>query len=179
LAQLIASYRWKDRKLGPANARLSVAKLFQGTAYDNIRRTSEELSYEIFLLSILLERQFRELSKFKYIDRIKDYIYFSTFSIMAKTLTENGLAWDNPELLRYLEAGGADDAKLWRMLAKKCIDHIYAEYKRAERAYRKKTGIALSLNNYFKSPSDIERLMSKKCPGEMGRISKKLVKSIG
>jgi hypothetical protein len=178
MAQLIASYRWNDKKLGPANARLSVAKLFQGTAYDSIRKTSEESAYKIYLVSLIVDQCFKELSKYKYVNSIKAYTYYTTFALVVRALTECGAPWDAPEFTEFLESDEISDLKLWRALVKRGMDHIYEQYKMAVRSYRKKTGVYLSLNNYFKSPSDIEKILIKPVPPLMKKISRTLLMSM-
>lgn len=153
MAQLIASYKWKDKKLGPANARLSVAKLFYGVAYDIIRKTSAELAYKIFLLSRLYDECWNQISSRKYNSKIKAHFYFAAFSLIIKAFEHIKVEWDKTNLIEQIEKDEVQDLSLWKRLLKACVDRIYDKYRVEDRRYKKKEGTHLSMNNYFKSAS--------------------------
>ena len=60
LAQLIASYHWDNAELGPAKAKLSVTKLFDPSAYEQVRKTNPELAFQLFLVNENLEQAYAE-----------------------------------------------------------------------------------------------------------------------
>lgn len=178
MAQLIAAYKLNDKKLGPANARLSVAQLFHGTAYDNIRKTPIELVYKIFLLSKLYDECWSQLSGKKYSRKIRSHFYFAGFSLMIKALEQFKVTWDKIDLFERIEKDSFKDIRLWKRLLKSCVDHIYNRYRIEDCQYKKKEGNHLSMNNYFKSVSYMDKLMSLPMPADIKKATKDIAKNI-
>ena len=77
LTQLIASYYWNRKGLGPATAKHSLGELFEGNAYNIIRQTPPELAYQLFLVDDCLDVSCRDLAA------QKQYIYWT----LANNLT--------------------------------------------------------------------------------------------
>lgn len=178
MAQLIACYKWKDKKLGPANAKLSVAQLFLGAAYDNIRKTSIDLAYKIFILSRLYDACWNQLSGKKYSRKIKAHFYFAGFSLIIRAFELLKVEWDKTGLIEQIEKDEVQNLNSWKRLLKACVDHIYDKYKIEDRRYKKKEGTHLSMNNYFKSGSYMDKLMLLPMPSYVKEIAKNISKNI-
>jgi hypothetical protein len=90
LTQLIASYYWSKRKLGPAVAK-NVADLFEASIYEAICETTPELAFQIDLLDSDLWECERDLATEKvYIRKLKSYGHFAVFAVAVRALQEVG-----------------------------------------------------------------------------------------
>lgn len=163
LIQIISCYYFNDKNLGPANARLSVSELFFGNAYEKIKKTSEEVVYNLYLFSQVLEECFLQLPPKKY-KKLKPYLFLTTLSYIFYIFKSKDLDWKSAKTTNYFKEKYKENLKDWIQLIKKCVDNIYEHYDQASRAAKKRTGYELSLNNYFKSHTDINRIFSKPIP---------------
>ena len=60
LAQLISSYDWDSKLLGPVPAKARLGALFEGKSYELIKKTKPELAYRLYLLGQVLENSIKE-----------------------------------------------------------------------------------------------------------------------
>ena len=180
--QLISSFHWSKPRLGPAVAK-NVADLFEGELYDSIRETPVELVFQLYLLDEVLWEGRSELSKHKvYIRNLKSYEYFALFSLAVRALTEIGAKWGNPNLTtqfhgQWPEYNSKHYDNHWRKLAKACIDHIVAAFKKEARQYSGIDGQELTYANYFKSQSSVARMLKAGLPREIKRCARAALKS--
>jgi len=177
LAQLIASYYWDDKKLGPAIAKKSVGDLFVGTAYDHIRVTPPELAYQMWLVAGIVDDSFKQLAEDeRYIESLSGHSRQALFALVAKVLSSSGAPWGKAEFTVLLEDHYTNWDKIegrWRRLTKGCIKHIYSHYKRAARVFRRREEYELTLNNYFKTPSDVGRIFKRSSPRDLVTLARK------
>src|SRR5262245_55723642 len=64
LMQLIACFYW-DSSLGPVVAKRELGQLFDGKYYDQIKRVSPEIAYQLYLLQIIIQDCVWNLAKSK------------------------------------------------------------------------------------------------------------------
>ena len=62
LAQLISSYDWDSKLLGPVPAKARLGELFEGKSYELIKKTKPELAYQLYLLGQVLENSVKQLA---------------------------------------------------------------------------------------------------------------------
>lgn len=169
LAQFIASYYVKNKTLGPAIAKVSVSGIFEEKPYAVIRETSTELAYQIYLLSKILNRTFKDLSsKRKYIKNYSGHIKFALFSVLVILLKSEKAKWNKDKFTKFLEEHDGYmsmiNKKLWEKLVKGAIDHINQFYKEEKKKYKKQKGKELTFNNYFKSKTYVEKILDSRMP---------------
>ena len=98
LTQLIASYYWDKRHLGPAVAKGSLGELFDGKPYEVIQTTSPELAYQLYLLDLILDDCVGRLSGTKrYIQAMATHMWYTLFAICVKALQQSGARWGHSE----------------------------------------------------------------------------------
>jgi hypothetical protein len=178
LTQLIASYHWNQKHLGPVPAKRGSGELFEEKPYEIIRNTSPELVYQIYLLSDVLDAHLRELSVSKrYIEELATYLRLALFSIWVKALQGSGTKFGSAEMTASLESGAYPGHK-WRIFCKSGIDLIRALYKSEAKRYRLKEGRDLTLANFSKAQEYIGRLLSKPLPQHFRRLGRQLAASL-
>lgn len=181
LTQLIASYYWSKPRLGPAAAK-KVAELFEGEAYETIRETSPELVFQIHLLDSDLWECEGDLAREKvYIHNLKTYAYFAVFALAVRALQEMGAKWGDPTLTEHLHGQEKDWEltyyRLWKKLAKACIDHVHAAFMKESRKYSRQEGEKLTYANYFKNQSYIVRMLKSPLSGDLKRYTRAVLKA--
>jgi hypothetical protein len=166
LMQLVGSFYWSKKQLGPAVAKASLGSLFDDDSYSIIRKTDLEVVYQIYLVNKILQHCFNLISQTKrYVANLKGYSNLSLFSLCVRTLESVERDWGKPQLTAVLEKHAEETPTAWRHLTKVAIDHIWHEYKRAALAYRRSQEKELTLLNYFKS----QRYMGKLLHGPVPR----------
>ena len=178
--QLISCFHWSKARLGPAVAK-NVSDLFEGELYDNIREMPPELAFQLYLLDLALSKSRSELSKDKaYIRNLMRYEYFSLFSLVVRALTDAGVKWAEPVFTTQLQDLLEDYPKrftLWRKLAKACIDHIVAAFKKEAIEYSRREGQSLTYANYFKNQSSVARMLKVALPSEIKKCARAVLKT--
>jgi len=171
LAQLMASYYWDKKQVGPARAKVSVSELFDEKAYGIIQGTSPELAYQIYLLGKILDDAFKLLAlRKRYIRNLGGHSKFTLFSLVVRALQAAGSRWGHGQFTTWLETQAEGKRKPWAKMVKPSIDHIYGFYRREAVAYRKTEGKELTFNNYFKSERYVGRIFSAPVPRELMRL---------
>ena len=116
-----------------------------------------------------------------YIRNLKYYEYFALFSLVARSLTEIGARWGDPDLTAQLQGQWSDDHPAhyanWRKLTKACVDHILTTFKKASRGYAKHEGEEMTYANYFKNQSYVARLLKSKLDGEIKKYARNVLKT--
>ena len=54
MAQLISSYHWDKKQLGPVPAKARLGELFDGKPYEIIKTSKPEVAYQLYLLGEVL-----------------------------------------------------------------------------------------------------------------------------
>lgn len=177
LTQLIASYYWDNKELGPALAKGAVGELFEDTPYKLIRRTPPELAYQLYLLSEMLDECMKELAASKrYIDELASYIWLALFALTAKTLQSCRASFGDAEFTALLERG-AHPKHLWLKFCKSEVDTIRAAYKENAKRYRDEEGKELTLANFSKAQEYVGKLLKKPLPSQLRQTARKLLRS--
>lgn len=182
LTQLIASFYWNSKKLGPAIAKSSLGELFEGEAYDLIHHISPELAYQTWLVGWNLDTCYWQLAKSKkYIANLRGHIDLTLFALIQKVLRSAGARWGNPEFTQLLEQQWDSDKwwtgqfVRWRQLTKACVDYIRAYYDKENARFLKTEGYRLAYANYFKSQTYIATIMSSPVSSQLTKLAKRVL----
>jgi hypothetical protein len=177
LTQLIASYHWDKKQLGPAIAKGTVGELFEEAPYQLIRRTPPDLAYQLYLLSEILDECMNELAASKrYIDELASYVWLALFALSAKAVQACGAKFGEAEFAILLEKGAYPKHR-WLKFCKAGVDTIRAAYKKDAKRYRTKEGKELTLANFSKAQEYVGKLLKKPLPAQLRRLARKLVRS--
>jgi AIPR protein len=181
LTQLIASYHWSKRGLGPVVAK-KVKELFEGDVYETLRETRTELAFQIHLLDADLWGCQRDLASEKvYVRNLKSYGYFAMFALAVRALQEAGAKWGDSALTDHLHGQWPEwypnHYKRWKELAKACIDYILTAFKRESGKYTRRSAEELTYANYFKNQGYISQFLKAPLSGEIKRCARAVLKS--
>jgi hypothetical protein len=180
LTQLIGSYHWSKRGLGPVVAK-KVKELFEGELYQTLRETNPEIVFQIHLLDGDLWECHKNLADEKvYIRNVKSYGYFAMFALAVRALQEAGAKWGDPALTDHLQGQWPDwyptYYKQWKELAKACIDHILAAFKKESEKYARRGADELTYANYFKNQGYISQFLKAPLSREIKRCARAVLK---
>jgi AIPR protein len=168
VTQLIASYYWQRKSMGPAVAKARLGELFEDDTYKTIVQTSPELAYQMFRFWGLIEEAIRHWAEERqYVKALRRHIGFALFSLFARCSDEVGAKWGKREFTESLEAEWKNDPRPFYIAAKRGIDHILSFYKKQQKISRKREGQALTLNNFFKSQTYMKEVLSARLPPGM------------
>ena len=174
LTQLVASYHWDKKYLGPAAARRGVGALFEEQPYSGIRKTTPELSYQIYLLGEILDDCVCQLSASrKYIEEYGTYLRLALFSLCVKSLQEVGVKFGDPHLTGALEMGAAPAGK-WCAFCKSGVDVLRDEYKQEAKRFRSASGGQLTLANFSKTLEYIRKTLHKPTPPHCRALARQI-----
>lgn len=178
MAQLIASYFWNKKKLGPANAR-QPGDLFEGTTYEEIQRTSPELVYQLWWVWDYMHFSYSDLAEqYRYIYYLKGYINLTLFALVTKAIQSTGYKWGQIELTNHLESkDGLWPTPAWRKFLQECVKLIKAIYDKEAKAQRKREGYELTHANFFKSPSLVYKILRAPLSRKMRKLAYKALDS--
>src|SRR5262249_842317 len=141
LAQLIASYLWKDKLLGPVNAMARLSSLFDDKPYKTIRATTPQLAYQLYLLDTIFRTSFGGLaSKTEYVGELATYGRFALFSVCTKGLKAAGADFGNPRFTTFLEKELKAPASQWGAFCQAVVRKMRYAYKKYAIRYRRTTG---------------------------------------
>ena len=165
LAQLIASYYWNNKLLGPVAAR-NPAELFQGKGYEKITETTPETAYQLFLLDDVIKTHVDELAESKqYVSNLARHMKYALLALIVRTLQSVNAEIGPEEIGRIIELEHQAPSSRWRRFVGRAIDHIRDAYKLEDRSYRKREKRPLSAANFFKSQASVNNIF----PGAMSR----------
>ena len=177
-AQLIASYHYDRKKLGPAVAQGKLNELFEEDTYAIIRTTPPRLVYQLYVLAEISGRVLRRLSNTKkYISNVYGYIDLSAFSLICRALSESGISFGAESLESSLERALDEDDGEWLPAMKSLVDHILADYKRAKGKALRQEDTELTPANYFKSTKHISLLLQRPIPRQLKHLAQIIKKS--
>jgi hypothetical protein len=172
MTQLIASYHYDRKKLGPAVAQGKLNELFEEEAYSVIRGTRAAHAYQLYLLAEIIDRTLKRLAaKKQYIANVKGYVDLCTFACVCRILREAGMAFGNEKSNEKFEAQYDGDDPAWKKAVKGLIDHIYTEFRLAGKRALREEGSTLTPANYFKSVTLIGELLAKPIPRRLRTIA--------
>jgi hypothetical protein len=173
--QLIASYHWDNKHLGPVAAKGGRGGLFEEKPYEIIRDTPPELVYQIYLLSEIIDHSLKELSASKrYVDELATYLHLALFSLCVKALHAGGANFGETELTMPLENRAVPGYR-WRRFCKSGIDIIRTTYRGEAKRYRRKTGKNLTLANFFRAREYVGKLLQKPLPQSFRQLGRQVV----
>jgi hypothetical protein len=176
LTQLIASFCFDDKLLGPGNAKSSVGDLFEEKPYKLIRQTSSETAYQCFLLEGIVSTLFRRLSESKqYIRNIEGHADLSIFAMFVRAFKSAGCRWGRSEISAFLESVRTKPSSSWLKLAELIIKFIHRRYLGEAGRYRKKAGKELTLNNFFKSQKYVRGILQAPFPPGLSPLARKIL----
>jgi hypothetical protein len=116
LTQLISSYNWDKKQLGPVPAKARLGELFDGKSYELIKTTSPELAYQLYLLGTDLEDSIRELAKSKqYVEHFAWQAQFTLFSLCVKAFQSARVEFGRSDVTSFLAT-----AQPWQKWLKFC-----------------------------------------------------------
>jgi hypothetical protein len=158
LAQLIASFYWDNKLLGPIAAK-NPAELFEDQRYDQITEIASETVYQLFLLDGIITTHVRELSRLKrYISNAAKPMKLILFALIVRSLQSANTNWSSEEFSKQLETEFESPSKRWRVFALTAIEYIRDVYVLEDRKYRKREKQQLSVVNYFKAQAYVNKI---------------------
>jgi hypothetical protein len=179
LTQLVASYHWDKKYLGPAAARRGVGALFEDKPYDAIRKTTPELSYQVYLLDDILDDCIRQLSASRqYIEEFGTYLRLVLFSHCIRNLQAAGVKFGDSHVTAALERGSAPMGK-WCAFCKNSVDTLRTIYKQEAKKYRKETGRQLTVANFAKNAEYVNRVLQGPIPQHSRALSQSRLSKFG
>jgi len=170
LAQLISSYHWNNKLLGPVPAKARLGELFEGKPYDLIKKTKPELAYQLYLLGQVLEDSVRQLARSK--QAFAWQALFTVFSLSTKAFQLAKMRFGESDVTILLEA--AQPTNKWVTFCKRGVDHIRGMYRTDARKHRDKTGQELTLANYFKAHNYTGKILARPVPQQMKNLARQL-----
>ena len=178
MAQLIASYYWNKKKLGPASAR-QPGDLFEGPTYEEIQRTSPELAYQLWWVWDYMRFTYSELADhYRYIYYLKGYINLALFALITKSVQSAGYKWGQTEFTEHLEAkDGKWPTRAWRKFVRASADHIKAIYDKQAKKIRSREGYELNYANFFITPSWIGKIINAPIPPKLRKLAREALES--
>lgn len=174
LTQLIASYHYNDKDLGPANAQGQLNQLFDEDPYSKIRNTSPEIAYKLFLVGEIMQYSLAKLkSKRNYIADFAGSMKFCLFSLLCRIINEiDSAVWQNETFEKFLEAEYDSQNKHWEKLFKSVIDFVLEFYRKAEKRAERENR-TMTPNNFFKTKSYVAPVISASLPRNILKLSRK------
>lgn len=171
MTQLIASFYFDRRGLGPAVAQGRLNSLFEEEPYALVRVTRPAMAYQLYLLAEIVERAMRRLAaRKKYIRNVRGYADLSTFSLVARALREGGVQFGRENLNAVFEEQHHADKTIWETAVKAAIDHVLADFERVSAVALRRDGKRLTPANYFKNTTLVSNLMGRPLPSQLRRV---------
>jgi hypothetical protein len=175
LTQLLASFYWNHKLLGPVAAKSELGKLFDGRPYDQIKETPPELAYQLFLLSSIIEKATTELARHKrYVANLAGHMRFALFAFVVKALQGAKVALNSQEFTKTLEAEIEGVTVEWYHFTEQAIRHIHVSYGADAKRYKKSQKQVLTLANYFKSNAYVSKIFQKPLPLKVSVLARGL-----
>lgn len=178
LTQLVAAFHWDDKKLGPANAKVSSGGLFDEEPYRIIRSTKPETVYQIYQLNQIIGAVYPELPKIpKYFGKLKGHADLALLSLVVRALGEGGVGWGRAESTALLESFPEAPAKTrlaWRDFVRDAVSHLNAAYVKESGSYKKQEGVDLPYNTYFKSQSRVGEVFNNPLSGKLLKAARRV-----
>lgn len=152
LTQLLASFKYNDDFLGPANAKLSVSTLFDRENYDEIEGTNPEVVYQLALLYMICVASYRRYAASSKRGQMAKHGNLFCFTIACRAIRSAGWRFGSNKLKRALEVFKDNNAwedceGLWQNAIEATLNFANAKFK------KEKSRGNLTANNYFKTDS--------------------------
>jgi len=177
MTQLIASFNYNKKRLGPAVAKGALNELFEEEPYAIIRNTSPAVAYQLYLLAQIMDCHLRELGNLrKYIANIRRHVNLCLFALLCKTIQGHGAAFGSEELeLCFERAYEEHYYGTWQKLVKAVTDFIVADFKKESATLWKSDRDDLTPANYFKTRAIIGRLVEAPLPKAFEQLAARVV----
>jgi hypothetical protein len=176
LTQLIASFHWQKKSMGPAVAKARLGELFEDDTYNIVAHTSPELAYQLYRFWDLADDALQHWAdRREYIYAVRRHIGFALYSLLVRTSEKAGAKWGKGEFTPFLDAEWERSPKAFHPLVKRAVDHILSFYKKQQKIYRQKEAKDLTINNFFKSQTYTREVLSAQLPGAMVRAMKSIL----
>lgn len=178
LTQLVASYHWDKKLLGPVVAKGQLGELFEDKPYALVVKTPPELAYQIYLLSRIVEENLDRLAESKqYIEELASHLRFALFTLIVRSLKCRGDGFGKSDFTKFLEDGGGPRGR-WIKFCKLGMDVIRATYKRDAKRYHRKTGKYLTQANFSKAQEYAGKLVSGGLPRAFLQVGQAISRSV-
>jgi hypothetical protein len=177
LTQLIASYYWDKKPLGPVAAKRELGQLFDGKPYELIEMTTPELAYQLYVLERIVNDIVGQLSvSKKYVYRMESHMRFTLFALCVKALQTAGANFGTSKMSARLEAEASSPGHQWFSFCNELTQFVRSDYQRAAAAYRKSVGGDLNYANFFKSQNYVGRILARRFPPRIKRNARRILK---
>ena len=172
MTQLIASFYFDRRKLGPAVAQGRLNLLFEEETYSLIRSTPPALAYQLYILAEIIDRALKRLAaKRRYVSSVRGYIDLSVFALVCKILRREGIHLGKQELDGVFAQQYDEDRQGWEAAIKDVVDYILGDVRKAATAAWRREGMRLTPATYFKNTTLVGNLMARAVPGYLRGIA--------
>jgi hypothetical protein len=173
----IACYHWKSRRLGPALAKGNVGELFEGDAYDLLRRdTTAELAYQLYLLGDMVAGSLYALGqRAQRYENARRHIDLVVLSLVCRAVGEAGAAWRRGDWTAMLQEqwnSWDDVSKSWRDLTRAAADVVLVRYKRTAVRVKRQEGEDLTLKNFVRRQSEMSAILMSRIQGQLKRMAR-------
>ena len=177
LTQLIASYHWQKKSMGPAVAKSKLGELFEDDTYRIIAETSPEMAYQLYKFWELVKEALGHWAERRqYIDAVRRHIGFALFALLVHAWESAGAKWGKHDFTRSLEEEWDKNPSPFHSLTKQAVDHFLQFYARRNKKYRREEGKDLSLGNFFKSQTYVKEVLSAPFPVGMLTTARRILK---
>lgn len=165
LTQLMGSFYWDQKLLGPVAVKRELGQLFDGKQYEHIKTTPPEIAYQLYLLNTVLQDCVNDLSAEKqYIANLSTHMRFTLLAVVVRTLQIVGAKWGMPEWTKSLLGEIEQPTYRWLRFTRHAVLIVHQTYKIDAKTYKRVHHKVLPFNNYFKSQTHIGKLLSKPLP---------------
>ena len=168
MTQIIASYNYDQKKLGPAIAQGTLGELFDEDAYKIIRDTSPRLAYHLFLVSEIFSGSLYNLrTKKEYIKNVRGYIEFCLFSLVCKIIRGKHIKLDTDEVEVKIINMSKFSNTFINSITKNLVDLILSNYQKHAKRILREEEKQLSYPTFFKSSFMIDDTVKIKIPNSI------------
>ena len=148
--------------------------------YDVISQTEPELAYQIFLTAEMVDASLCHVQG-KRNRTLAKYAWMTVFALVVKAFQTVGRSWQTPGFTAFLERQWHDDMiwqssrKHWDGLVTVVLAFLHPIYRKEAAAYYKREGEELTLANFFKSVSYMNKLMRRPLPRSLLRSARQIL----
>ena len=177
LTQWMACYYWQKKGLGPASAR-QPGQLFEGNAYQEIRKTPLEVAFQIFAVGDNIDKANRVVvKKVGAAKLVKPYHEQLLLSRVVRAMDAAGFDWGSEaattQLLAQWSAWYGTNDRPWIRFVSALVKEIVTGFRKEAATHKKRTGENLTPANFFKSQEGVSTILRKPVPLEIRRLAKK------
>lgn len=155
LMQILASARWNDPDLGPANAKNRLDALFNEAAYRKMTARPPTDAVTLYVLYSRLDSALAARARrTAWVDRMRRHARLAMFAVLMRLLEERRLT--SLQLARLADAPESDVD--WDALAYALAAFVRRTWEHAKPVYKRSEGVDLTINNFVKSGVHVRRL---------------------